>query len=514
MRWVAVVLGVAWVRAAAAFTSGPAPCADVRFVSDVPIVAGARQLVVTDVAGQVAIPGFCEPAGTRWRMRSDGSALLKARWAVCGEATRVRIRMHYLEDCSAAEGVLRMRRVRRVMFTAVPSTCADGFVDEGEACDTTTTTFTSTTTTLLTTTTTPIAPTTSSTTTVPPSTTTSSTSSTSVSTTSSSSSTTTVASTTTTSTSAPGSTTSTTVAGGLFTAPNPWNTDVSGYPVSPQSSTIIDALAAAGGWGAGDNFQIDFSMHLLHVDPTTPFVTFAANPGYYTPDCDDPFPFPMPVGGAIEGQAGYSCTPATDDCHLLVVDAAAKRLYEAYQTAFSGGTLSTTCGLFWDLTRSYPANGRGEQCTSADAAGFPIGAMLFTADEVAAGEIAHAIRFILPNARMRAGVYVHPASHAGAPSGGSNLPPYGVRFRLRADFPMTGYSANEQVILRALQKYGMLLSDGGNIALTAASDTYTTAKWDDLGIDSHSLFGVQVTDMEVVDLGPTIPITYDCVRNP
>jgi serine/threonine-protein kinase len=140
--------------------------------------------------------------------------------------------------------------------------------------------------------------------------------------------------------------------------------------------------------------------------------------------------------------------------------------------------------------------------------------MLFTADEVAAGEIAHAIRFILPNARMRAGVYVHPASHAGGPSGGSNLPPYGVRFRLRADFPMGGYSANEQVILRALQKYGMLLSDGGNVALTAASDTYTTHKWAALGIDSHSLFGVAVSDMEVVDLGATIPLTYDCVRNP
>ena len=288
---------------------------------------------------------------------------------------------------------------------------------------------------------------------------------------------------------------------------------MSGYPVSASSPTIINALAAAGGWGGG-NFQIDFSMHLLHVDGTTPFRTFIANPGYYSPDCDDPFPFPMPVGGAIEGQSGYSCNTATDDCHLLVVDGGTKRLYEMYQANYAASKLSGTCGLFWDLTKSYPANGRGEQCTSADAAGFPIGAMLFTADEVAAGEIAHAIRFILPNSRMRAGVYVHPASHAGGPSGGSNLPPYGVRFRLRADFPMGAYSANERVILHAIQKYGMLLSDGGNIALTAASDTYTTHKWADLGIDSHSLFGVVVTDMEVVDLGPTIPLTYDCVRNP
>ena len=112
-------------------------------------------------------------------------------------------------------------------------------------------------------------------------------------------------------------------------------------------------------------------------------------------------------------------------------------------------------------------------------------------------------------------MYVHPASHAGAPTGGANLPPYGVRFRLRADFPIARCSTEgARVIPHALQKYGMLLSDGGNIALTAPSDRYTTHKWADLGIDSHSLFGVAVTDMEVVDLGPTIPLTYDCVRNP
>jgi len=261
--------------------------------------------------------------------------------------------------------------------------------------------------------------------------------------------------------------------------------------------------------------RIDFSIHLLEADSSTPRKMFTEINGYYTPDCDSSFPFPVPAGGAIEGHGNYSCSPASEDCHLLVVERDEKRLYELYGANISGGgVLSGRCGVIWDLTRAYPSELRGEQCTSADAAGFPIGAMLFTADEVAAGEIAHAIRFILPNSRMRAGVYVHPASHAGGPSGGSNLPPYGVRFRLRADFPMGAYSANERVILHAIQKYGMLLSDGGNIALTAASDTYTTHKWADLGIDSHSLFGVAVTDMEVVDLGPTIPLTYDCVRNP
>jgi hypothetical protein len=110
---------------------------------------------------------------------------------------------------------------------------------------------------------------------------------------------------------------------------------------------------------------------------------------------------------------------------------------------------------------------------------------------------------------------VHPASHAGGPQGAAPLPPYGVRFRLRADFPLASLpSDGARTVARAMQRYGMLLADGGNIALTAADDRFTVHKWSDVGIDSHALFGIQVTDMEVVDLGPTVPLTYDCVRNP
>ena len=94
------------------------------------------------------------------------------------------------------------------------------------------------------------------------------------------------------------------------------------------------------------------------------------------------------------------------------------------------------------------------------------------------------------------------------------LPP-GVRFRLRADDPLASLpSEGARVIARAMQRYGMILSDGGNIALTAQSDRFTTHKWTEVGVDSHSLTAIQVTDMEVVGMGATIPLTYDCVRTP
>ena len=154
---------------------------------------------------------------------------------------------------------------------------------------------------------------------------------------------------------------------------------------------------------------------------------------------------------------------------------------------------------------------RGDQCTSADAAGFPIAPLLFTADEVAAGEIAHAIRFILPNDRVRRG-YVRPATHGTSTTGGTNAPAYGVHFRLRADYPVDSLPAGARVVARAMQKYGMYHADGGNIALTAASDRYTTAKWDGL-LDPQDLAALRVEDFEVIDEGGMITLTYDCARN-
>src|SRR5262249_45986947 len=127
----------------------------------------------------------------------------------------------------------------------------------------------------------------------------------------------------------------------------------------------------------------------------------------------------------------------------------------------------------------------------------------------------HAIRFILPNNKMKKGVYVHPASHAGAPSSADpNAPPYGVRFRLKSTFDDSAYNTAEKVILKAMKTYGILLSDGGNIALTFGDDRLNAAKWADLGVTAQSFLNVKVTDFEVVDLSPDVVSTQDCVRNP
>jgi hypothetical protein len=252
---------------------------------------------------------------------------------------------------------------------------------------------------------------------------------------------------------------------------------------------------------------------VLQGDSSTPFLNFTPTSDFYSPDCDH-VPFPVPPGGALEGETGYQCL-SDGDCHLIVVHGPTKKLYEMWRANIVGSSFMGGCAAVWDLTKAYPPSLRGDQCTSADAGGFPIAAMLFSADEVASGAINHAIRFILPNARMRSGVYVRPATHAGGPSGGSSLPPYGVHFRLRSDFPLaTLPSEGARVIARAMQRYGMILADGGNIALTAQSDRFTTHKWSQVGVDTYALRNIQVSDMEVVGMGTPITLTYDCVRNP
>ena len=302
---------------------------------------------------------------------------------------------------------------------------------------------------------------------------------------------------------------SSTSGGPYFEQPMFFNEDVSDAPIAENSLSMITGLRGAGGWGRGNRLQIDFSFDVLEANATTPRRTFTPMPDFlYSPDCDQ-MEMPIPEAGNLEGEAGYECL-AGGDCHLIVHDREGGKLYEMYK-ADVGATFRGGCLAVWETRRSYGETLRGDQCSSADAAGFPIAPMLFTADEVAAGEIDHAIRFVLPNDRVRRG-FVRPAVHGTDTDGPSNAPPYGVHLRLRADYPLDSLpNDGARVVARALQKYGMIHADGGEVALTAASDRYTTAKWAGL-LGDRDLEFLKVEDFEVVDHGPMISYPYRCTR--
>ncbi len=213
--------------------------------------------------------------------------------------------------------------------------------------------------------------------------------------------------------------------GGTFSgSEQPWTVDVSGAAKSERSDAILAALTDAGGWGNDNVLQTDFSISIFNADGSTPRMNVVGIEDY----CGGgptatvfPLKCRCPTARTSKGRrtfpATYRVTPkgrATAICWSRTADE--QKLYELYQANQSGDDIDDTGDVhLGSRPRSYPENLRGDQCTSADAAGFPIAAMTPTADEVASGAVNHAMRFILPNDRMKADVYVHPATHAGGP---------------------------------------------------------------------------------------------------
>jgi serine/threonine-protein kinase len=298
----------------------------------------------------------------------------------------------------------------------------------------------------------------------------------------------------------------------------PWFTDISSATPDAQSSAIISWVNSQGGFNTNGSFQIDFSLGVMDADASTPMRTFVKTDNYYGDEECNNLPMPVPVGGAIEGETGYACSgwPDGGDCHLLVFHTPTRYLYEMYRANIDaqGVFSSDACLAVWNLNLSYAPDGRGETCTSADAAGLPIAPLLFTADEVAAGAIEHAMRFAIPNERIRNITYVKPATHATrAASGGVNALPYGARLRLRANFPVSTLPAGARVVAVALQKYGMFLADGGNIPLMGQSDQFTTAKWSGL-LGSRDMLGITFADFEMVEGGTRYTWAGNCTLKP
>jgi hypothetical protein len=168
-------------------------------------------------------------------------------------------------------------------------------------------------------------------------------------------------------------------------------------------------------------------------------------------DESDPGPYPFGPDTPIEGGAQSS-----GDRHALMLDRDTCVLYELYAANWNGGQPTAGSGAVFNL-RSNAL--RPATWTSADAAGLPILPGLLRLDEVQAGHVDHAIRFTAVRTDKS---FIWPARHQAGAANDPNLPPMGARFRLRGDFSMAGYRPDTQVVLRAMQHYGLLLADNGS----------------------------------------------------
>ena len=269
---------------------------------------------------------------------------------------------------------------------------------------------------------------------------------------------------------------------GIFPADNPWNADVSGYPVHPSSAAYMATIGTGGHLHPDYGSDPSYGIPITVVGASQPDVPIALDANG---DESDPGPYPVPASARVE---------AGSDGHVIVLDKDDCKLYEMFDARkdATGAGWTAASGAKFDL-RSNAL--RPEGWTSADAAGLPIYPGLVKYDEVASGVIRHAIRFTA--SRTQDG-YIHPAVHQ-AGSNNANYPPMGLRVRLKASFDTSGYTGGARVILTAMKKYGMILADNGsNWYFTGETDT----RWDD--DDMNQLKDVPGSAFEAVDTGPII----------
>lgn len=281
----------------------------------------------------------------------------------------------------------------------------------------------------------------------------------------------------------------------IFPTSHPLNADVSSSPVDSRSTNIVNFIM--------ENFQgglkADFGSGLWQGAPIgIPFVAvcneqakvpivFRGNnyDGNYGSE-SDAGPYPIPLDAPIEGNG-------SGDSHVIAVDIDNNKLYELYNASATNSAWEASSGAVFDLTKEeYRPSG----WTSADAAGLPIFPCLVRYDEVASGQINHAIRFTLSRSKVYAG-YVHPARHlvTGSNTNASIPTPMGMRLRLKADFDVSGFSTTNQVILNAMKKYGIVLADiGSTFYFSGAPDS----RWNNS--DLQQLATVKPSHFEVIQM--------------
>jgi hypothetical protein len=270
----------------------------------------------------------------------------------------------------------------------------------------------------------------------------------------------------------------------VFPSNNVWNAKVDQLPLAANSAAYVNTIGATkgshadfgSGTYAGRTIGIPFTSVPGNQAKVPVSFTYASE--------SDPGPYPIPANPPVEGGA-----QSTGDRHVLIVDRDQCVLYELFAAyPNTNGSWRAGSGARYDL-RSNALRPAG--WTSADAAGLPILPGLVRYAEVASGEIRHALRFTAP---QTAAAYIWPARHLASSRTGSQYPPMGQRFRLKASFDISSFAPSVQVILRALKTYGMILADNGSSWYLSGE---SNESWNNTELGQFSR--VHGSDFEAVD---------------
>jgi len=269
----------------------------------------------------------------------------------------------------------------------------------------------------------------------------------------------------------------------VFPASNAWNQRVDKLPTAANSAQLVASIGldspvhadfGSGTWDGGP-IGIPFDV----VSRKTP----RSRVSFQYADESNRVRYPIPHNVHVEGG-----THATGDRHAILVDKSSCRLYELYDLQHTSHGWTAGSGAVWSLrsNRLRPAG-----WTSADAAGLPIFPGLARWDEAARGTIDHALRFTASRTRR---AYVYPARHYASSSDDPSLPPMGLRVRLKASVNVASFPPQARVVLRALQRYGMILADNGSPWYISGAPN---RHWSNDQL--HTLGRLTGADFEVVD---------------
>ena len=260
----------------------------------------------------------------------------------------------------------------------------------------------------------------------------------------------------------------------IFPVDNPWNADVSKWPLHKNSDAIVASI------GKDKPLRCNSDMGYILVPSNQKLVEVKL---VEYPDESDKGPYPVPDGITIEGwpksyttdRDAKTAPPLEDiqrdkanergDRHAIVVDPGKRMLYEFYQLKKTDAGWQAAGAAIFDLKSNKL---RPDGWTSTDAAGLPLFPAIIRYDEVQKGVVGHAMRVTVKNTRR---AYVYPATHFASRKTDENLPRMGERLRLKADYDIRGFSKEVQAIFKGLKKHGMLVADNGiDWALSSAPD--------------------------------------------
>ena len=259
----------------------------------------------------------------------------------------------------------------------------------------------------------------------------------------------------------------------FFPADHIWNVPIDKMPVSPMSGTYINSANSSA------YLYVYKGYYYNIVNSSTPkqymtSITYAS--------ASDNVPVPIPQNPLVE--------TASSDHGMDIIDTDSKIYYQIFNAKQAAdGTWSCGSLAVFDLS-SYALRPEG---WTSDEAGLPPLPGMLRYDEVASGEIDHALRGGLWVTQR---AHVWPARHD---SGITNTAyaPLGQRFRLKASVDISGYTPQQQVILKALKKYGMMVATQTGQKNIWALSAVPDSRWDS---NYASFSRIKASDFEAVDV--------------